>query len=311
MCMSIFKLPLGFAKRNMGKGEKKFNDSHRSYGNFNVKKDLSYVDDDLQGHKLDIYTPAEKWNGITLLYIHGGAYVHGWKETNSVFVSWFVNQGFSVVSMNYRLASRFDEVAFPDQVRDVFSVLKFIEENWKYYGISRNKVCIMGDSSGGHLSLITDIIYHDKEAQDFYKIEKLPDIKIHAVAVNSTMYDYKEVIKLGQKLLSKRNCKELFSDKYLDVNYVRMNNPRYYFKKKLPLEPLFANSSAKDYFNYQTRLLKKDCDELGYNLEYIFEPILDKRVGHIYNHFILDDEEGIRCNKAMVDFFIKNVNVDK
>ena len=309
--MSVFKLPLGFAKRNMSKGEKKFNDSHRSYGNYNVKKDLSYIDDGLQGHKLDIYTPVKDWNGITLLTIHGGAYVHGWKETNSVFISWFVNKGFSVVSMNYRLASQFDDVSFPDQVRDVFAVLKFIEHNWKHYGISKDNLCIMGDSSGGHLCLITDIIFHDKEAQDFYNIEKLPNVKISAVALNSPMYDYAEVVKLGQKLLSKKSCRELFSKSYLDPEYIKLNNPKYYFHKKLPLEPLFASSAAKDYFNQQTRLLKKDCDKLGYNLEYIFEPVADKRVGHVYNHFILDDEEGIRCNEAMVDFFIKNTSVDK
>ena len=309
--MSIFKLPLGFAKRNMASGENKFNNSHRSYGNFNVKKDLSYIDDDEQGHKLDIYTPAENWNGITLLYIHGGGYVHGWKDSHSVFVSWFVNQGFAVVAMNYRLASYADKVSVPEQIQDVFAVLKFIEDNWKYYGISRENVCLIGDSSGGHLALMTDIIYHDKEAQDFYKIEKLPNVNIKAVAVNSTMYDYKEVVKLGRKLLSKRGCKEMFSDKYLDADYVRLNSPRYYFQKKLPLEPLFGSSSAKDYFRFQSYLFSKDCKELGYNLEYIFEAIDDKRVGHVYNHFILDDEEGLRCNNAMVKFFLKNSNVDK
>ena len=309
--MSIFKLPLNFAKRNMASGEKKFNDSHRSYGNYNVKKDLSYVDDELRGHKLDIYTPVSNWNGITLLTIHGGGYVHGWKETNSVYISWFVNQGFSVVSMNYRLASAFDEVAVPEQIQDVFAVLKFIENHWKEYGISKDKLCLMGDSSGGHLALMTDIIYHDKEAQDFYRIEKLPNVKIRAVALNSPMYDYKEVVKLGKKLLSKRACKEMFSKNYLDEDYVRLNSPRYYFKKKLPLEPLFANSAAKDYFSSQTRLLHKDAVELNYDLEYIFEAVADKRVGHVYNHFILDDEEGLRCNNAMVKFFIKNTSVDK
>ena len=125
------------------------------------------------------------------------------------------------------------------------------------------------------------------------------------------MYDYKEVVKLGKKLLSKRACKEMFSKNYLDEDYVRLNSPRYYFKKKLPLEPLFANSAAKDYFSSQTRLLHKDAVELNYDLEYIFEAVADKRVGHVYNHFILDDEEGLRCNNAMVKFFIKNTSVDK
>lgn len=305
--MSIFKVPVPIAKKMMGRGEKKFNDSHKSYGDYNVKANLSYIDDDEQGHKLDIYTPTKNNNGITLLYIHGGAYVHGWKETNSVFISWFVNQGFSVVSMNYRLAGGIDKINVKDQIQDVFAVLKFISENRLYYGISKDKLCIMGDSSGGHLSLMTDIIFHDKEAQQYYGINELPDVKISAIAVNSTMYDYVEVVKLGRKMLTKRGCKELFSKEYKNEEYVLKNSPRYYFKKKLDLEPLFGSSSSQDFFQYQSYLFKKDCEKLGYSLEYIFESTENKKVGHIYNHFLLDEEEGLRCNNAMVEFFKKNI----
>lgn len=305
--MSIFKIPVPVAKKAMGRGETKFNNSHKSYGDYNIKANLSYIDDDERGHKLDIFTPVKNNNGITLLYIHGGAYVHGWKETNSVFVSWFVNQGFTVVSMNYRLAGGIDEINVKDQIHDVFAVLDFIVENRLYYGLSKDKLFIMGDSSGGHLSLMTDIIFNDKEAQDYYAIKKLPDVIISGVAVNSTMYDYVEVIKLGRKLLTHRGCKELFSKEYKNEDYVLKNSPRYYFKKKIHLDPLFANTSNHDYFEYQSFLLNKDCKELGYSLEYIYENTPNKKIGHVYNHFCLDDDEGLRCNNAMVEFFKKNV----
>lgn len=308
--MSIFKIPVPIAKKSMERGDIKFNSSHKSYGNYNVKANLSYVDDDERGHKLDIYTPVDNNNGITLLYIHGGAYVHGWKEANSVFVSWFVNQGFSVVSMNYRLAGGIDEINVKDQIQDVFEVLKFIANNHLFYKISKDKFFIMGDSSGGHLSLMTDIIYHDKEAQEFYGIDELPDVKISGVAVNSTMYDYVEVVKMGRRLLTKRGCRELFSKNYLDENYVLKNSPRYYFNKKIQLEPLFASSSNHDYFYYQSYLFNKDCKELGYSFEYLFEVTPNKNIGHVYNHFHLEDEEGLRCNNAMVEFFKKNVDIE-
>lgn len=305
--MSIFKIPVPIAKKVMGHGETKFNNSHKTFGNYNVKANLSYVDDNERGHKLDIYTPTENNNGITLLYIHGGAYVHGWKETNSVFISWFVNQGFSVVSMNYRLAGGIDQITVKDQIQDVFSVLEFISNNYAYYGISREKLCIMGDSSGGHLSLMTDIIFHDEEAREYYEIKELPNVKISCVAVNSTMYDYEKVVEMGRDLLSKRGCKELFSKNYLDKNYVRINSPRYYFKKQLKLEPLFGSTSNHDFFEYQSFLFNKDCQKLGYSLVYIYENTPDKNIGHIYNHFDLDGEAGLRCNNAMVEFFKKNI----
>lgn len=305
--MSIFKIPVPIAKKSMERGEVKFNNSHKSYGDYNIKADLSYVEDDERGHKLDIYTPTKNNNGITLLYIHGGAYVHGWKETNSVFISWFVNQGFSVVSMNYRLAGGLDEWNVKDQIHDVFSVLKFISDNRLFYNISKDKFFIMGDSSGGHLSLMTDIIYHDKEAQEYYGIAEIPDVKISGIAVNSTMYDYVEVVKLGRKMLSKKGCRELFSKQYIDEEYVKKNSPRYYFQKQIKLDPIFASSSNHDFFKFQSFLLNKDCKKLGYSLEYLFENTPNKNIGHVYNHFHLDDEEGLRCNNAMIEFFKKNI----
>lgn len=309
--MGLIKIPLNIAKSSMAKGDKKFNSSHKSYGNFNIKADLSYISDGERFHKLDIYTPVEKKNNITILYIHGGAYVQGYKEDHYVFCSWFVNRGFSVVSMNYRLASREDNFTVFEQIRDIFSVLKFIEENDLIYGINKDNLVLLGDSSGGHLALMTDIIFHDQEAQDYYQIKELPKVKIHAVALNSPMYDYVKVVELGKKLLTKRNCIELFSKNYRDIEYLNHNSPRYYLQKNIKIEPIFANSSVKDFFNEQFLILKKDCLNLILNFEYIFETIPNKKVGHVYNHFMLDDGEGLKCNEAIVSFFLKNTKLTK
>lgn len=306
----LFKIPVSIAINSMRKGDEKFNNSHKSFGDFNVKKDLSYIVDGEQAHKLDIYTPVKNSNGITIVYIHGGAYVYGWKEVHRIFVSWFVNQGFNVVCMNYRLANLEGNIGVPEQISDVFAALNFIAQNDIIYGICKDKLCLLGDSSGGHLALMSDIIFHSKEAQEYYGIDKLPVVKIHAVALNSPMYDFVDVVKLGRSLLTKKNCKRLFSSRYKDKEFVIKNSPRYYVNKKIELEPVFANSSAKDFYKKQTLILKDDFDKLGYNLDYIFEYSHDKKVGHVYNHFLVDEAEGLKCNKAIVDFYLRNTIVD-
>lgn len=309
--MSFIKIPLSIVKRSMEKGDEKFNKNHRTFGNFNIKRDLNYIPDETRAHKLDIYTPVEKSNGITIFYVHGGAYVACYKELREVFASWFVNQGFTFVAINYRLGNKQGEIGIKDQVKDVVSALNFIEENKHYYKVPTDNLFLLGDSAGGHLCLMADIIFHNKEVQNYYGYKELPPIDIKGLAVNSTMYDFRLVVSDAKKKLTKKSCRWMLSNNYQNEEYIDKNNPRYYFKKGYKPSPLFANTSYNDYFNSQTFRLEKDCKELGIKIDYLFETSPRKEVGHVYNHFILDDGEGLKCNQMMVDFFIRNSHINK
>lgn len=309
--MSILKLPLSIAIKSMAKGDAKFNLNHRTYGNFNVKKDLNYLSDDDQFHCLDIYTNPERSNGITLFYVHGGGYVYGLKEDHRVFISWFVNKGFNVVSINYRLGEKDGSISIADQVKDAYDALCFIEENKNEYGIKTDNLFLVGDSAGGHICLMLDILFKNKEVQDYYNFHKLPNIEIKGIALNSTMYDYIGVRALARKLLSKRGCRWMLSKQYLDTDFINKNNPRYYVRNGYKPSPIFASTAYHDYFNNQSVRLKHDADEYGFALTYLFEASPSKKIGHVYNHFNFENEEGKKCNESMVEFFLNNSKVAK
>ena len=311
MIMSIIKAPLSIFIKSMKKGDEKFNNNHRTFGNFNVKKDLNYLSDGEKSHLLDIMTNPEKRNGITLFYVHGGGYAHGYKEHHRVFTSWFVNEGFDVVSINYRLAKRDGSISVMDQVKDALSALDFIEKNQHRYGITTKNLFLVGDSAGGHICLLLNLLFNNKEIQDYYKIESLPNVEIKGIALNSTMYDFEFVRKQALSLLTKRSVKWMLSSQYKDDEFIKKNNPRYYFKNGFRPVPLFASTSYRDYFNSQTIRLKNDCEKFNIPLDYLFEPSTNKKVAHVYNHFCFEMEEGKRCNNRMVEFFIKNSKVAK
>lgn len=311
MIMSIIKAPLSIFIKSMKKGDEKFNNNHRTFGNFNVKKDLNYLSDGEKSHLLDIMTNPEKRNGITLFYVHGGGYAHGYKEHHRVFASWFVNEGFDVVSINYRLAERDGSVSVMDQVKDALSALDFVEKNQHRYGITTKNLFLVGDSAGGHVCLLLNLLFNNKEIQDYYKIESLPNVEIKGIALNSTMYDFELVRKQALSLLTKRSVKWMLSSQYKDDEFIKKNNPRYYIKNGFRPVPLFASTSYRDYFNSQTIRLKTDCEKFNIPLDYLFEPSTNKKIGHIYNHFCFEMEEGKRCNNRMVEFFIKNSKVAK
>ena len=310
MYMSIFKVPLSIFVHSMAKGDKNFNASHKTFGTYNIKKDLNYLSDGEKSHLLDIYTNPEKRNGILLFYVHGGGYVHGKKDDHQVFCSWFVEKGFDVVAINYRLGDTDGSISIMDQVKDTLAALNFVEENKHYYGIKTDNLFLVGDSAGGHICLMVDILLKEKSVQDYYKLDSIPNINVKGIALNSTMYDFFSVRKKAMGFLYKSGCRWMLSNNYKDDEFIKLNSPRYYFQNGFKPVPLFASTSYHDYFNSHTLKLARDCKEFGIELDYLFEASTNKSIGHVYNHFHFETEEGKRCNQRMVDFFIKNSKVD-
>lgn len=107
--------------------------------------------------QLDIYLPANRTAFTTpvVLFIHGG----GWKEgdkTNFDALNAYgllTGNGYAVVNMNYRLVT---DQAFehPTQLEDIDSVMAFIARKQSDWGVDANRVCMLGGSAGGHLSLL-------------------------------------------------------------------------------------------------------------------------------------------------------------
>ncbi len=301
----FIKIPLRFFIKAMARGDKKFAKNNKTFGTYHLLKDLEYVNDEDEYHKLDIYSPVlNHENGITLLYIHGGAYVYGKKDGQRVFSSWFADKGFKVITPNYRLINNDENIDFVSQVQDVFKVLEFIEKNHLEFNLNDDNLCLMGDSAGGHICLMVDLIYHNKEIQDYFHIERLPNVKIKCVALNSTMYDYSSLMKIAKSLLVKKDIKKIFSKHCFTEGYMEKLSPSFYVKKGVKTSPLFASSSYHDIFVDQTLKLRKDAEKYSLNAQFLLETSPNKKVAHIYNHFMFTGE-GLKCNLAMVEFFHK------
>lgn len=280
--------------------------NHKSYGNYNKIGNLYYSGIKSSEQSLDILKPIDKGNGITLFYIHGGAYIYGSKDYEQVFCSYFVNRGFSVVSINYRYASLANGIFLKHQLTDVVQALNFIYENAAEYDISIDKLCLMGDSAGGHLALLLSILFNDEECREYFDITHLPNTNIRCLGLNSTMYDYVELARFAAKYLNKSALSTLFSPDYKNEEYLKMNSPSYYFSKHIQIPPIFNSSAANDVFKKQYKRLKEDADLFKFELTDIYEKSYKQQIGHVYNHLALDEIESIRCNDAMCEFYIKN-----
>ena len=64
---------------------------------------------------------------------------------------YFRDHGYACASVNYRLAQ---EAAFPADVEDVKSAIRFLRANAEKYGYDPGNFAIWGESAGGYLSVI-------------------------------------------------------------------------------------------------------------------------------------------------------------
>ncbi len=107
--------------------------------------------------KLDIYLPlkesAETSNKIpVILLIHGGGfYCCDKRDFHIRPAEIFLERGFSVVAVNYRMAPDFP---FPFPGRDIAGAVRWIQKNGASYGLDCERLFLYGTSAGGCLAAI-------------------------------------------------------------------------------------------------------------------------------------------------------------
>ncbi|MDQ1473531.1 MAG: hypothetical protein QOJ99_5011 [Bryobacterales bacterium] len=121
-----------------------------------VQPNITYLVANNYENKLDLYERRDAQEAQpTLIYIHGGGWTGGTKEGGFNKVLPYLEMGWNVVNVEYRLA-RVSQA--PAAVEDCLCALRWIGANAKAHHIDVNRLVVTGDSAGGHLALTTGII---------------------------------------------------------------------------------------------------------------------------------------------------------
>jgi acetyl esterase/lipase len=106
--------------------------------------------------KLDVYRPAGAVSPVpTVIFIHGGGWVAGTKESAVLQILPYLEMGFAVVNVEYRLAKT---ALAPAAVEDCRRALRWVWVNAKTYAFDTTKIIVTGGSAGGHLALMTGML---------------------------------------------------------------------------------------------------------------------------------------------------------
>ncbi len=123
-----------------------------------VVPNITYLTANGYDAKLDVYTPsriAGPGPFPTLIMIHGGGWVGGTKEASVLNILPYLEMGWAVVNVEYRLG----RVSLaPAAVEDCRCALRWVIRNAKEYAFDVNKLVVTGGSAGGHLALTTGML---------------------------------------------------------------------------------------------------------------------------------------------------------
>ncbi len=123
---------------------------------FHVVPNITYNVANRYEAKLDVYYPAKAKSPVpVVINIHGGGWVVGAKEEAILYILPYLQMGFAVVNVEYRMALVSNA---PAAVEDCLCALHWVGRHAKEYNFDLSKIITTGGSAGGHLALTTAMI---------------------------------------------------------------------------------------------------------------------------------------------------------
>ena len=108
-----------------------------------ILNDISFGTHPLQ--KMDVYLPKQRnANTKVIIYIHGGGWFMGDKSEIKEGAVYFQQQGFTFISINYRLTRTLENNIHPAQILDIDNAINLIIAKSKEWNISDSKLTFLG-----------------------------------------------------------------------------------------------------------------------------------------------------------------------
>ena len=101
----------------------------------------------------DLYLPKGLDKAPLVIAVHGGGWQVGGPITYRHWGTFLAKHGFAVFAISYRL-SKPGAKTFPAAVYDVKAAIQFARANAARLGIDPDRIGLMGDSAGAHLTAL-------------------------------------------------------------------------------------------------------------------------------------------------------------
>jgi acetyl esterase/lipase len=118
--------------------------------------DVTYISQGGAELAMDIYARRDVTTPQpTLVFFHGGFWVAGSKDAQTLAILPWLEMGWNVVNVGYRLGGT---APAPAALVDAFCALRFVGTEAARFNIDTQKIVVSGQSAGGHLALSMGMI---------------------------------------------------------------------------------------------------------------------------------------------------------
>jgi len=124
-------------------------------------------------------------NRTAIVWIHGGGFKSGNFSRPEIYLPqshYFANRGVVSFDIQYRLITE-PGVTTNNCVQDAKSAMRYIRMHSKEYGISPNKIVVVGESAGGYLATSLVTLSEINDPADDLSISAVPDAVVNCNGV--------------------------------------------------------------------------------------------------------------------------------
>jgi len=177
--------------------------------------------------KLDLYLPNNSDGDVpVLVYIHGGGWVGGNKEANVLRLLPYLERGWAVVNVGYRLG---ETAPAPAAVEDCLCALRWVASNASDYGFDLTRIVTTGHSAGGHLALTTGMISSDAGLDRGCQGGEAPKVAAivnwYGITDVADLLDGENVRSYAVRWFGSLSNRSEIADRVSPVNYVKEDLP--------------------------------------------------------------------------------------
>jgi acetyl esterase/lipase len=142
------------------------------YTHVGIVANLVYEETPEGPQTLDIYQARDAQGPApTVFFIHGGAWIHGTKEDMLGYTLPWMEMGWTVVNINYRVAR---QAPAPAALLDCACALRWTAQNAQKYRLDLKRLVIAGASAGGELALVVAMAPSDAGIDPGHPLGPLP-----------------------------------------------------------------------------------------------------------------------------------------
>jgi acetyl esterase/lipase len=160
---------------------------------YGISADITYGTFQNVPVHLDVWRNTKATGPVpTLMYIHGGGWVFGDKAGAVNLFLPYIERGWNVVNVEYRMAG---VSPAPAAVEDARCALRWMYRNASEYHIDTNRIVVSGHSAGGHLALMVGMLPPDSNFDSACPADAAePPLKVAAIVNWFGITDVNEIL---------------------------------------------------------------------------------------------------------------------